>query len=68
MVGLLVLVVLLVVGVLRVGTDLAPVNVLTLLDAVLLHHEVALLVRHLLTVLLVDRVAHLPRVGVALFD
>ena len=63
MVGLFVLVG---VGVLRVWTDLAPVNVLTLLDAVLLHHEVALLLRHLLTVLLVDRVAHLPRVRVAL--
>ena len=66
MVGLFVLVVLLVVGVLRVWTDLAPVSVLTLLDTVLLHHEVALLVRHLLTMLLVDRVAHLPRVRVAL--
>ena len=55
-----------VVGVLWVGTDLAPVCILTLLDAVLLHHQVAILLRHLLAVLLVDRVAHLPRVGMAL--
>ena len=63
MVGLFVLVV---VGVLWVGTDLAPVGILTLLHAVLLHHQVALLVGHLLAVLLVDRVAHLPRVWMAL--
>ena len=42
--------VLVVVRVLRIGADLAPVGVLTLLDAVLLHHQLALLIRHLLAV------------------
>ena len=58
--------VLVVVGVLRVRTDLAPVCVLALLHAVLLHNEVALLVRNLLTMLLVDRVAYLSWVRMAL--
>ena len=42
--------VLVVVRVLRIRADLAPVGVLTLLDAVLLHHQLALLIRHLLAV------------------
>jgi hypothetical protein len=42
--------VLVVVQVLRIGADLAPVGVLTLLDAILLHHQLALLIRHLLAV------------------
>ena len=40
--------VLVVVRVLRIRADLAPVGVLTLLDAILLHHQLALLIRHLL--------------------
>jgi len=59
--------VLVVVRVLRIRADLAPVGVLTLLDAILLHHQLALLIRHLLTVLLVDRVAHLARIRVTFF-
>ena len=42
--------VLVVVRVLRIRADLAPVGVLTLLDAILLHHQLALLIRHLLAV------------------
>ena len=96
--------VLVVVRVLRIGADLAPVGVLTLLDAILLHHQLALFIRHLLavrddedededededgddgvdddgdndsddvieehllTVLLVDRVAHLARIRLTFF-
>ena len=42
--------VLVVVRVLRIGADLAPVGVLTLLDAILFHHQLALFIRHLLAV------------------
>ena len=96
--------VLVVVRVLRIRADLAPVGVLTLLDAILLHHQLALFIRHLLavrddedededededgddgvdddgdndsddvieehllTVLLVDRVAHLARIRLTFF-
>ena len=54
--------VLLVVGILGIWTNLAPICVFTLLHTVLLHHHLAVLLRHLLAMLLVDCVAHLPRV------
>jgi len=54
-------VVLLVVGILGIWTNLAPICVFTLLHTVLLHHHLAVLLRHLLAMLLVDCVAHLPR-------
>ena len=53
--------VLLVVGILGIWTNLAPICVFTLLHTVLLHHHLAVLLRHLLAMLLVDCVAHLPR-------
>ena len=51
----------LVVGILGIWTNLAPICVFTLLHTVLLHHHLAVLLRHLLAMLLVDCVAHLPR-------
>ena len=54
--------VLLVVGILGIWTNLAPICVFTLLHTVLLHHHLTVLLRHLLAMLLVDCVAHLPRV------